>query len=293
MNWWRDLKGKVKLKEPLNSHTTFKIGGRAKFFIEPEDIADLELLIICAKKYKIPIFVIGRGSNILISDKGLNGIVVHLNSGFFKKISIKRNLLNAGGGLGLRQLIQVATKRGLAGLEFLAGIPGTVGGALAMNAGVRGQNFGDLVEDVSVMDHNGKIKTLSKKGIKFGYRKSSLAKYIILNASLKLAKKNKEEIKENIKKILQRRRNLQDISFPNAGCVFKNPPGEYAGRLIDLCALKGKGIGGACISKRHANFILNKDNARSIDVLKLMELVKKKVKKKFNITLEPEIKIWR
>ena len=293
MNWWRNLRGKVKFQEPLRNRATFKIGGPAKFFIEPKDIVDLKLLIVLAKRYKIPIFVIGRGSNILISDKGLKGIVVYLNSPFFKRISIKPNSLEVSSGLALRQLVEVAKERGLSGMEFLAGIPGTVGGALIMNAGSGAKFIGDLVREVKVMDYNGNIRILSKKNIKFGYRKSSLKKFIILSACLKVTKKNKAEINNNLKRYLGYRRNTQDISLPNAGCIFKNPSKEPAGKLIDLCGLKGRKIGDACISQIHANFILNKGNARSSDVLKLMDLVKKKVKNKFNITLEPEIKIWR
>jgi len=293
MSWRRNLKGKIRLEEPLKKHTTFKIGGPARFFIEPGDIADLKLLLTSAKKYKIPILVIGSGSNILINDKGVKGMVLKLNSASFRRIFIKRNCLEAGSGATLRQLIQVAAERALSGAQFLAGIPGTVGGALAMNAGAWGKNIGELVQKATVMDYNGNIKVLNKKDIRFGYRKSSLRKFIILSACIKLAKKNKKEIKDNINKYLERRRNTQDASLPNAGCIFKNPPGKSAGRLIDLCGLKGKRIGGASVSVRHANFILNQGNAKAGDILKLMRLIKTEVKRKFNITLEPEIRIWQ
>lgn len=293
MNWWKNLKGKIILEEPLKRHTTFKIGGPARFFIEPYNIADLKLLLTSTKKYKIPILVIGQGSNLLISDKGVKGIVLQLNSAFFRRIFIKRNCLEAGSGVSLRQLIKLAEEHSLSGVEFLAGIPGTVGGALAMNAGAWCRNIGDLVQKVAVMDYNGNIKILSKKDIKFEYRKSSLRKFIILSACIKLAKKNKEEIRDSIRKYLEYRRNTQDASLPNAGCVFKNPHRESAGRLIDLCGLKGKRIGGASVSLRHANFILNQKCALARDVIKLIALIKKRVKHKFNINLEPEIKIWQ
>ncbi len=293
MTWWKNLKGKIRFEEPLKKYTTFKIGGQAKFFIRPYDIADLKLLITLAKRYKIPILVIGAGSNILISDKGVEAIVLQLNSPFFKRIFNKGNCLKVGSGFSIRQLIQVAKDRGLSGLEFLAGIPGTVGGALAMNAGAFGKNIGDLVDEVSVMDHNGNKKILKKKDIRFEYRKSSLRKYIILSVSFKLTRKDKEEIKGKMKKYLLYRRNTQDTSLPNAGCIFKNPKSESASWLIDLCGLKGKSIGDACVSWRHANFILNRKAASSRDVLKLMDLIKKRVKHKFNINLEPEIKIWQ
>lgn len=292
MNWLISLKGKVRFKEPLKKYTTFEIGGPAKFFVEPHDFADLKLAVTSAKKYKIPIFLLGAGSNILVSDDGVDGMIIRLSSPIFKEISNHKNSLVVGSGLSLRQLVREASNQSLSGVEFLAGIPGTVGGALAMNAGAWGKNISDLVEKIKVMDYNGNIKILSKKEIKFEYRKSSLEKYIILNARIKLYKKNKKEIRDDMKRYLFYRINTQDNSFPNAGCIFKNPPDEVAARLIDSCSLKGKSQGGAFVSLRHANFILNQKNAKASDVLKLMDLIKKSVKQKFNISLEPEIKIW-
>jgi UDP-N-acetylmuramate dehydrogenase len=292
MNWQRGLKSRIKNREPLSRRTTFKIGGRAEFFIEPRDIADLELLITSAKRYKIPILVIGAGSNILVSDRGVKAIVLHLNAPVFKSISCRRNVIEAGSGLMLGELILAARNHGLSGLEFLAGIPGTVGGALAMNAGAWGRSISEVVEKVRVMDYNAGIKTLDRKDIKFAYRRCGLARYIILSARLKLVKKTKKEISDSIKKFLGYRRDTQDTSSLNAGCIFTNPAGKSAGRLIDLCGLKGKRIGGASVSQRHANFILNQGNASSGDVLKLMRLIRKRVKDKFKVTLGPEIKIW-
>jgi UDP-N-acetylmuramate dehydrogenase len=292
MNWRKDLKGKVLLGEPLSKHTTFKIGGPAEFFIKPRDVHDLKLLLRGLKKYKMPILLLGAGSNILVGDKGIKAIVLKLDSPYFKKIIFRHNGLEAGCGLRLRQLVGLTKQRGLTGAEFLAGIPGTVGGALAMNAGAWGKNIGELVEKIRVMDYNGNTKILHKRQLKFGYRSSGLGKYIILNTYLKLSKKNKEEISDNIKECLRRRFATQDNSLPNAGCIFKNPPRESAGRLIDLCGLKGKKIGGAVISKKHANFILNQGHASASDVLRLVDLMRKRVNKRFNLTLQPEIKIW-
>ncbi len=292
MNWWKKLKGKVRFLEPLAKHTTFKIGGPAEFFIEPEDIADLKLLLNLVKRYKIPVFLIGGGSNILINDKGIRGAVLHLNSPYFKRFIFKNNRLEAGSGVMLSRMVLKTYKRGLSGVEFLSGIPGTLGGALVMNAGAWGRNIGDLVEEVNVMDYNGNIKSLGKKKIKFGYRQSSLEKFVILSACLKLTKKSKEKIKQNLKQYLKARHNSQDTTFSNAGCIFKNPFGESAGRLIDICGLKGRRIGDACISGKHANFIVNMGHGKAEDVLRLMNLIKKKVKNKFHINLEPEIKIW-
>lgn len=292
MNLLRGLSCRVSRLEPLKHKTTFKMGGRAKFFCQPKTIKDLKLLTALAKKSNLPVFILGAGSNILVSDKGVNGLVLQLSSRCFRKIAVKGNYLEAGAGIMLGELIKKSLQNNLSGLEFAAGIPGTLGGALAMNAGAWGKNIGNLVTEATVMDYNGNIKNLKKNRIKFKYRRSSLAKYIILGASLKLTKKNKDKIKAAINKYLSFRRSLQDCSFPNAGCVFKNPSGKSAGRLIDLCGLKGKNIGGAFISLRHANFILNRANASSDEVLKLMGLIKSKVRHKFKVNLEPEIKIW-
>lgn len=283
MNWWRG-----------SEHTTFKLGGPAKFFIEPKDTAELRLILGYVRKYKLSLFVIGAGSNILIRDKGIDGVVLQLSSPYFREFIFNGKHLKAGSGVMLSQLLNATEKQGLSGLEFLAGIPATVGGALIMNAGISGKskNIGSLVENVTVMNYNGNIKLLKKQALRFGYRTSNLSKYIILNARLNLFKKDKQTVKNRIAEYINYRKVTQDISKPSAGCIFKNPKMTSAGRLIDLCGLKGKRIGGACISKRHANFILNLGNARASDVLRLMNLIIKRVKNKFNVTLEPEIKIW-
>jgi UDP-N-acetylmuramate dehydrogenase len=297
MNLPQALKNKFLKNEPLKKHTTFRIGGPAEFFAEPSDIGDLAGFVYFAKKYRVPLRIIGAGSNILASDKGLKGITVSLDSQYFKKIVFRGNLAEAGAGAFLSRLLDNARHKGFSGIEFLAAIPGTLGGALAMNAGItekgKRREVGDLVENVSVMDYNGKVITLSRGQIKFGYRQSDLSKYIILNARFRLKKAKPREIGRRIKDHISRRRLTQDYSFPSAGCVFKNPPGDSAGRLMDLCGLKGRRIGGAAVSLKHANFILNLEAASFQDVRKLMGLVRKEVKKRFGIALEPEIKIWR
>jgi len=292
MNWQKSLKNKVKINEPLASKTTFKIGGRAGVFAEPEDIEDLRSVIVSAKKYRISVVILGAGSNILVRDKGVSGVVLRLSSPKFKKIAFYDDCVLAGSGCTLARLIREASKRSLSGLECLAGIPGTVGGALIMNAGAWGGCIGDLVEEVMILDYNGKTKAIKKKDIKFNYRTSNLAKFIILGAKLKLLKVRKREIEGKIKNFLAKRRQTQDNASPNAGCIFKNPDGNSAGKLIDLCGLKGRHVGGAVISRKHANFILNKRNAKARDVLELMGLIKDKVRNKFKVNLKPEIKIW-
>ena len=290
MNWPRDFK--VRAKYPLKDKTTFRIGGRAQFFSEPGDLTELKSLLRVAKRNKVPVFILGAGSNLLISDKGVKGLVIKLGSAYFKRIALRADCIEAGSAALLSQLIKFTQSKSLQGLEFLVGIPGTLGGALAMNAGCWEAAIGDLVKEVSVMDYNGKIKILSNKDIKFTYRKSILGKYIILSARLKLKKGNRTQIQKNINKYLKFRRLAQDLGRPNAGCIFKNPPQCYAGKLIDLCGLKGKRIGDAFVSERHANFILNKGRASAKDVLALMRIINQKVEDKFKITLQPEIKIW-
>lgn len=295
MNWWKDLKGKIKFNEPLKEHTTFQIGGRCDYFIEPKDADDLKSLLKSLKRDNISFLVIGSGSNILAGDRPIKRAIIRLGSPCFKKISFDDNSVQAGSGCSLPRLVFQAAKQGLSGYEFLAGIPGTVGGALIMNAGRDRKNggIGDLVESVSAMDRNGRIRILRKTELKFAYRRSNLEGYLILGARLKLKKGDSREIKTLLKEYLDYRKGSQDYSRASAGCIFKNPAKRPAGRLIDLCGLKGKRMGGACVSNRHANFIINAGQAKAGDVLRLMAHIRKKVKDKFNITLEPEIKIWK
>jgi len=291
MNWPKELK--VRVKYPLKDKTTFRIGGAAQFFCEPKDAGELKSLIQEAKKNKLPVHILGAGSNLLISDNGVKGLVIKLSSPFFRGLSSERGYIRAGSGATLGQIIKFAQSKSLQGLEFLVGLPGTLGGALAMNAGCWGYNIGDLVKEAQVMNENGKIKTLNRNKMRFSYRKSSLADYMILSALLKLKIGKPAEIKENINRYLTVRRATQDLTWPNAGCIFKNPKNYSAGMLIDLCGLKGGNIGGAFISGRHANFILNKGKASAKDVLGLMRLINKQVNKRFKLTLQPEIKIWK
>jgi UDP-N-acetylmuramate dehydrogenase len=293
MKWWKNLKGKVALREPLRLHTTSKIGGPAKYFIEPKDNADLKLLLAAAGERKLAVRLIGSGSNILVKDKAVNAAVVKLSSPYFKKVDFKSRGFSAGAGCPLSRVIKECKDRGRSALEELSGIPGTIGGALAMNAGVRGKNIGDLVEEVTVMDYNGKLRKFKPGQIKFAYRSSGLSRYIILSAAFRASRKTKKEIEAEIRKCLAWRRVKQELTLASAGCAFKNPlPEVSAGGLIDQCGLKGKHIGGAAISRKHANFILNAGSATAKDVTRLMRLAARRVKNKFSIDLQPEIKIW-
>ncbi len=284
----------IKTNVNLVNYTSFKIGGAAEFFLTPKNIKELQDALGFAKNKKIPVFILGSGSNILISDNGVKGLVIKLNKKCFKNLYSKGTRLVAGSGLKLNQLILFAKTKGLSGLEFLAGIPGTLGGSLIGNAGAWGKSIGDLVEQVCVLDYNGRQRLLSARELRFSYRRSNLNKCIILWSRLKLEKKNKAIIAAEMKRYFLVRSKTQNNTLPNAGCIFKNPSDQMsAGKLIDLCKLKGRKKGKAIISKVHANFILNLGNAKSSDVLFLINLICKKVKSKFGINLAQEIKLWQ
>jgi UDP-N-acetylmuramate dehydrogenase len=301
----------IKEGVPLKGYTTFKIGGSARYFLVAKNKEDLKNAILWAKKKKLPFFILGGGSNVLFSDKGFNGLVIKMQN---TQYGIRNTNVIAGAGVPLQKLVLEAVKKGLSGLENLAGIPGTLGGAIWGNAGAFEREIGDLVEEVKVLDVGGsklEVKKLKKEDCKFGYRNSIFKRrknWIILEATLKLEKGNKKEIEEKIKEILKLRKEKQPLELPSAGSVFKNVPIKKvpkkiqekfnekikngflpAGVLIEAAGLKGFQIGGAKISEKHANFIVNTGEAKARDVLKLIELIKKRVKKKFKIELKEEI----
>ena len=304
---------KIKEKIPLKEYTTFKIGGLARYFFVAKSREDLKNAILWAKKKKLLFFILGGGSNILFSDKGFKGLIIKMQN---SKCKIKNTKVVAEAGVLLQKLVLETAKKGLSGLENLAGIPGTLGGAIWGNAGAFGREIGDLVEEVKVLDVGSsklEVKKLKKEDCKFGYRDSIFKKrknWIILGATLKLKRGKRKEIEEKIKEILRLRKEKQPLEFPSAGSVFKNVPIEKvskrirekfrekikdgllpAGVLIEAAGLKGVQIGGAKISEKHANFIVNVGNAKASDVKELIEKIKKEVKKKFKIQLEEEIKL--
>ena len=288
----QDRQGQVRFKEPLGGHTTLRIGGPADVWAEPNNAAKLREIVCRCFKERIPYLVIGRGSNILFSDKGFKGVVVCLNSAAFTKMEVREKRVFCGAGLSLNTLLKAAQKKGLGGLEFLAGIPASVGGALVMNAGIRQKAIGSLLEAVTVMDKQGKMRVLKNRWLKFAYRQSSLNRYIVLKAQLLLIKRNPEKIKENIAMFLQQRRKTQDLTSKSAGCIFKNSRHLLsAGQMIEACGLKRRRKGGAEISAKHANYFINRNGATAKDILYLMRLAQEKVQKKFGVDLEPEIKI--
>jgi UDP-N-acetylmuramate dehydrogenase len=298
MNFPRGLiKGEVRTLEKLSSHTSFRIGGPAAVWAEPRDMAELKKIVRFAKARAIRTFVLGGGTNVLASDNGFGGIIIHLGSPQFRKAAIKGTTVTVGAGYATPKLIKLCCSRGLGGLESLVGIPGTVGGAVFMNAGGWSsplyKNIGDYVGSVKAVDARGRARTLKKNDIKFGYRSSSLAGFIITEVTLKLFRAGSCELLSRCSKFLSMKKEKQVLDAPSAGCVFKNPRDFQftTGQMIDSLGLKGARVGGAVVSAKHANFIVNEDRATSADVLKLIEVVKKKVMENYNVPLELEIKV--
>lgn len=289
----KTIKGKVLFDEPMKLHTSFKIGGPAEAWVEPEDLDSLTRLIGIIDAEKISRLTIGAGSNILVRDEGFRGIVISLSSDYFKTVNTENCRIKASAGLKTAKFLKVMAERGLWGLEFMSAIPGTVGGAVMMNAGRKDRAIGDLISSVEVIDGKGEVFKIGKREIKFGYRFSGLDDYIILSADFNLNKRPSGLISRQINKYAFTKRNSQELKLPSAGSVFKNPTAvsSASARLIELSGLKGKRLGNARVSFKHANFIVNLDKARARDVIGLIELIKSAVKRDHGVNLELEIKI--
>ena len=284
------IKCNYKCNEPLSKHTTLCIGGDADYFVEVETEEQLLSLLKFINENKINFFVIGGGSNILFSDDGFNGIIIKL-SGDFCKYEITGNTVVCGSAVSLAYLAKQTAEKGLSGLEYLSGIPGTVGGAVYGNAGIKIYSVSSVIEKIEVVDYLGNKKVLTKNDIKFEYRKSDLKSNIITKIFFILKNADKNDILKAISKERERRKSSQPIGTKNAGCIFKNPKDDSAGRLIDSLKLKNYSVGGIKISDVHANFFVNKENGCAKDMISLIEFVKDEVYKKYSIKLETEIKI--
>jgi len=280
----------LKTNEPLKNHTTYHIGGPADYFVEANNPKEILSIFILSKKERTPLLILGGGSNVLFADRGFQGIVVKL-SGDFKNFSFTNEVLSAGGGVITQALVKASADKELSGLECLAGVPGTIGGAIIGNAGSKDEWIGSIVSSVEVINEQAKIERIPKENLEFFYRGSNLKGSIILKADLNLKKSLKNDIFSKVEANILARQKTQPIGSWNAGSIFKNPEGFSAGKLIEDAGLKGLQFGGAKISEKHANFILNFDNAKASDVLELIRIIRAKVKEKFNIDLELEIKI--
>ena len=287
-------KENIYINEPMNKHTSFKIGGPAECFIKIKTIEQLRNILEYEKKDNIPLTVIGNGSNLLVSDDGIKGIVLKIEiEKIDEHIQNDEILITVGSGIKLGAIAQKCLKEEIAGFEFASGIPGTIGGAIRMNAGAHGSEMKDIVKTVTYMTRDGEVHTITNEQAKFEYRKSLFAEkdYIILEVEMQLKKGNAEEIKEKMTEYATYRKEKQPIEYPSAGSTFKRGTDFITAKLIDECGLKGYQIGGAQISEKHAGFIINKNNATAKDVINLMEYTKEQVYKKFGKKIEQEIEI--
>ncbi|SER63722.1 UDP-N-acetylmuramate dehydrogenase [Salipaludibacillus aurantiacus] len=282
--------GKAALDEPLKNHTTWKIGGPAALMIEPDSVESLKYAMAFIKEKKLPWFILGRGSNILVSDKGINGVVIKLGD---KLASFKQegDLISVGAGFSLIKLATIMSKKGYSGLEFAGGIPGSVGGAVFMNAGAHKSDISAILTKAYVLMRNGECTWLSNEELKFAYRSSVLQKNggICISAEFQLNKGNTAEIRERLQTNKNYRKETQPWKDPCCGSVFRNPLPEHAGRLIEELGLKGYKVGGAQISERHANFIVNTGDASAEDILTLIDYIKEQVRIHYGIDLETEV----
>ena len=287
-------KERIHINEPMSKHTSFKIGGNAKILVNIISVFELQKILKILKEEKIRIIIIGNGSNILVSDKGIDGIVLKIEIKKFEiqKIDSKYRI-TLGAGCKLGEISYKLADKNISGFEFASGIPGTIGGAIRMNAGAYGSEMKDIVNSITYIDRNGQISKINNKEAKFEYRNSIFSKkdYIIIETEIELESGKKEEIIEKIKEYQKNRIEKQPIEYPSAGSVFKRGDGFITAKLIDECGLKGYQIGDAQISEKHAGFIINKGNAKAKDVEDLIKYIKKQVLEKFGVEIETEIEI--
>ena len=288
-----DLLGeeKVKVDEPMKRHTTFRIGGPADYFLLPSSEEELSGILKICKNEELPYFILGNGSNLLVSDEGYRGVIIQLYRNY-GDITVKGNEIHATAGALLSQIAVAAKNASLTGFEFAGGIPGTLGGAVVMNAGAYGGEMKDVLKEVTVMTAAGEILVLPAEKLEMGYR-TSLVKtkgYLVLSAVIVLEQGNQEAIKARMKELTEQRVSKQPLEFPSAGSTFKRPEGYFAGKLIMDAGLRGYQTGGAQVSEKHCGFVINKDNATAADVCRLLRDVQDKVKEQFGVTLEPEVK---
>lgn len=277
--------------EPMKKHTTFRIGGPADYYLCPHSAEEIQKVVEICREEKMPYFILGNGSNLLVSDQGYRGVVIQL----WKNVSdirVEGCLVYAKAGASLAKIAAEALEEGLTGMEFAAGIPGTLGGAVVMNAGAYGGEMKDVLREVLVMDEQGKIFTLKKDALKLGYRTSAVKEkgYVVLAAVLELQQGNPEEIRSRMEELRQKRAEKQPLDMPSAGSTFKRPEGHFAGKLIMDAGLRGFSIGGAQVSEKHCGFVVNTGNATAGDVLALIREIQKTVLEKFGVELETEVK---
>lgn len=281
----------VRENEPMKLHTTFRVGGPADVFVTP-DMKSLPSVIALCKKYHLPYYVIGNGSNLLVGDKGIRGVVIAITNRM-AEMQCEGEQITVGAGTTLAQIAALAATNELSGFEFAAGIPGTLGGAVVMNAGAYGGEIKDVIVSATVLDAEGNVRELSTENLDLSYRHSCIPEkhYIVLGATLKLERGNTEEIRAKMAELREQRITKQPLEYPSAGSTFKRPEGYFAGKLIMDAGLRGYQVGGAQVAEKHCGFVINKGDATAADIIQLMQDVSEKVEAQFGVPLEPEVKI--
>jgi UDP-N-acetylmuramate dehydrogenase len=277
---------------PLQRYTSFRTGGAAEIFVAPGNTSELKKVLQFCKDEQKKVFILGKGTNLLVNDNGVKGVVIHLGGVDFKEIEINGRHVLSGAGVGLTKLIRRTALSGLEGLEGLVGIPGTVGGAVMMNAGGKYGDISDTISSLTTMTFDGRIKKHSRDDVEFKYRGCNLSRQIVVNAEFELKESKIEVVLEKMDEIYKEKKEKQPLSTFNAGSIFKNTQRFKAAELIEKANLKGQKVGGAVVSEKHANFIVNTGNATSADILELIKIIKETIKKKYNVSLEQEIQIW-
>lgn len=288
----KEIRGRVTAGEPMHRHTSWRIGGPADLFVEPADSGDLARALSYARRSGLPVTVIGNGTNLLVSDRGIRGLVIKIGSGL-ALLEVCLNVIHAGAGVLLPRLAGRAQQAGLTGFEFLAGIPGTVGGALLMNAGANGSSVGDLVLRVEAVDYDGNKLVLERDELEFAYRQSCLSRrnLVVTGACFSGVPGDAAAIRNKMEAYLAKRRSTQPLELPNAGSVFKNPPGDSAGRLIEQAGCKELRVGAVQVSSRHANFFVNLGGGTAADVLELVKKVRQSVEDRCGVKLTLEVQM--
>jgi len=286
------LKANIKINEPMENYTSFKVGGPADILVTPENAEEVQSIIKICKENKVDYYLIGNGSNLLVRDGGIRGVVIKLSN--LNKIEVEGNMIIAQSGATLYDVTMIALDKGLKGIEFASGIPGSMGGAAAMNAGAYDGEMSMVLESILAIDNNGELLTLTNEEMELTYRSSAVLinGYTVISVTLKLSEGDKETIKARMDVLAKRRSDKQPLEYPSAGSTFKRPEGHYASVLIQDCDLKGISVGDAEVSVKHSGFIINKKNASAKNILDLIKLVQKKVKEKYGVQLDTEVKIW-
>ena len=284
-------KDSILIDEPMSRHTTFRVGGPADFFVTPKAKEEVRDVIRICKEAGMPYYIIGNGSNLLVSDAGYRGVIVQIYKEM-NEVKIEGDLVKAQAGALLSGIAAKALGAKLSGFEFASGIPGTIGGACVMNAGAYGGEMKDVLESVTVLTGEGKIIELGRNELELGYRTSVIAKkgYIVLGAVLKLERGDGEKIKTYMDELKEKRVTKQPLEYPSAGSTFKRPEGYFAGKLIEDAGLRGFQVGGAQVSEKHCGFVINRDHATAADIMELMRQVQIRVKENSGVDLEPEVK---